>query len=48
VGSSERAPFFALPSMMGAPFFVDDIRSKFGSKYDTHIKQMLDAFGFSE
>jgi hypothetical protein len=27
---------------------IDDIRGKFGSKYDQHIKQMLEAFGFSE
>jgi hypothetical protein len=25
---------------------IDDIRSKFGSKYDEHIHEMLNAFGF--
>jgi len=27
---------------------IDDIRAKFGSKYDENIRQMLAAFGFSE
>jgi len=27
---------------------INDIRSKFGTKYDEHIRQMLNAFGFSE
>jgi hypothetical protein len=27
---------------------IDDIRSKFGSKYDEHIREMLAEFGFSE
>jgi filamentous hemagglutinin len=27
---------------------IDDIRSKFGNKYDAHIKQMLESFGFSQ
>jgi hypothetical protein len=27
---------------------INDIRSKFGSKYDQPIKEMLTAFGFSE
>jgi hypothetical protein len=25
---------------------IDDIRSRFGTKYDDHIRQMLDAYGF--
>lgn len=24
---------------------IDDIRSKFGNKYNDHIQEMLDAFG---
>ena len=27
---------------------IDDIRSKFGNRYDANIKQMLESFGFSE
>ena len=27
---------------------IDDIRSRFGNKYDANIKQMLESFGFSE
>ena len=27
---------------------IDDIRSKFGSKYDESIREMLEAFGSSE
>ena len=27
---------------------IDDIRSKFGTKYDANIAQMLKAFGFKE
>ena len=27
---------------------IDDIRSKFGNKYEANIKQMLESFGFSK
>ena len=27
---------------------IEDLRAKFGKKYDRNIKEMLDEFGFSE